>query len=244
MSAGLEGETDDGGQNLASVTELRTAPVPAARKPSGAKVRMTGQQRREQLLNVGRKLFSEKGFETVTVEEIAAKAEVSKPVVYEHFGGKEGLYAVVVDRETNFLLDSISQALAGSRSNGASARELVEQAGLALFDYIDSNPQGFRILVRDSPVTAQTGSFASLMVDIATQVEDVLAAEFKAHGISDKFAPMYSQMLVGMVAFTGQWWLDVRKPKKEEVVAHVVNLAWNGLKHLDPKPTLAPKNKS
>lgn len=244
MSAAINGEPNDGEQNLASVTELKTSPVPPARKPSSAKVRMTGQQRREQLLNVGRKLFAEKGFETVTVEEIAAKADVSKPVVYEHFGGKEGLYAVVVDRETNYLLDSISQALAGSRSNGASARELVEQAGLALFDYIDSNPQGFRILVRDSPVTAQTGSFASLMVDIATQVEDVLAAEFKAHGINDKFAPMYSQMLVGMVAFTGQWWLDVRKPKKEEVVAHVVNLAWNGLKHLDPKPTLTPKKKS
>ncbi|MBT5183062.1 MAG: TetR family transcriptional regulator [Actinomycetales bacterium] len=205
---------------------------------------MTGQERREQLLNVGRKLFAEKGFETVTVEEIAAKADVSKPVVYEHFGGKEGLYAVVVDREMNYLLDSITQSLMGSRSDGASARELVEQAGMALFNYIDSNPQGFSILVRDSPVTAQTGSFASLMLDIATQVEDVLAAEFKAHGINDKYAPMYSQMLVGMVAFTGQWWLDVRKPKKEEVVAHLVNLAWNGLRDLDPKPTLTKQRKT
>ena len=236
--------TFDGEQDLASVIELKTAPVPAARKPSGAKVRMTGQQRREQLLNVGRKLFAEKGFEAVTVEEIAAKAGVSKPVVYEHFGGKEGLYAVVVDRETNYLLESISEALIGSRNEGASARGLVEQAGLALFNYIDSNPQGFGILVRDSPVTTQAGSFASLMVDIATQVEDVLAAEFKSHGINDKYAPMYSQMLVGMVAFTGQWWLDVRKPKKEEVVAHLVNLAWNGLRDLDTKPTLTKKRKS
>ena len=231
-------------EDLATVVELKTASVPPSRKPSGAKVRMTGQERREQLLNVGRKLFAEKGFETVTVEEIAAKADVSKPVVYEHFGGKEGLYAVVVDREMNYLLDSITQSLMGSRSDGASARELVEQAGMALFNYIDTNPQGFSILVRDSPVTAQTGSFASLMLDIATQVEDVLAAEFKAHGINDKYAPMYSQMLVGMVAFTGQWWLDVRKPKKEEVVAHLVNLAWNGLRDLDPKPTLTKQKKT
>ena len=231
-------------EDLATVVELRAASVPPSRKPSGAKVRMTGQERREQLLNVGRKLFAEKGFETVTVEEIAAKADVSKPVVYEHFGGKEGLYAVVVDREMNYLLDSVTQSLRGSQNDGAGARELVEQAGMALFNYIDSNPQGFRILVRDSPVTAQTGSFASLMVDIATQVEDVLAAEFKAHGINDKYAPMYSQMLVGMVAFTGQWWLDVRKPKKEEVVAHLVNLAWNGLRDLDPKPTLTKQKKT
>ena len=53
---------------------------------------MTGHERREQLLDVGRALFADKGFEAVSVEEIAAKASVSKPVVYEHFGGKEGLY--------------------------------------------------------------------------------------------------------------------------------------------------------
>ena len=55
-----------------------------SRKP---RVRMSGSQRREQLVAVGRKLFAAKGYEAVSVEEIAAKAEVSKPVVYEHFGG-------------------------------------------------------------------------------------------------------------------------------------------------------------
>mgnify|MGYP006279604781 CR=1 FL=1 len=169
----------------------------------------------------------------MSVEEIAAKADVSKPVVYEHFGGKEGLYAVVVDREMNHLLNAIGDAL-----TAGSARALLEQAGLALFDYIDEYPDGFRILVRDSPVSQQTGSFASLIVDVATQVEHLLAREFNTHKINSRLAPMYSQMLVGMVALTGQWWLDVRKPRKEEVVAHLVNLAWNGLEHMDPKPKL------
>ena len=50
---------------------------------------------------------------------------------------------------------------------------------------------------------------------------------------------MYSQMLVGMVALTGQWWLDARKPKREEVAAHLVNLAWNGLSGLEAKPRLS-----
>jgi hypothetical protein len=50
---------------------------------------------------------------------------------------------------------------------------------------------------------------------------------------------MYAQMLVGMVAFTGQWWLDARKPKLEEVAAHLVNMAWNGLSQLDPKPRIS-----
>ena len=221
-----------------NVTELPVAKRREVRRPprTREKVRMSGQERREQLLDVGRKLFAEKGFDAVTVEEIAAKADVSKPVVYEHFGGKEGLYAVVVDREMNHLLAAISDTL-----TGGNARVLVEQAALALFDYIDEYPDGFRILVRDSPVSQQTGSFASLIIDVAAQVVHLLAAEFAAHRINTKLAPMYSQMLVGMVALTGQWWLDVRKPKKDEVVAHLVNLAWSGLENLDAKPRLITK---
>src|SRR5690242_6447735 len=91
------------------------------RRAAGVRARMTGPQRREQLLDVGRKLFAEKGFEGTSVEEIAARAEVSKPVVYEHFGGKEGLYAVVVDREIRALLAEITGAL----TSGGSARVLV-----------------------------------------------------------------------------------------------------------------------
>ena len=231
----------------ATVVELSTATARAtarsARRPSKtrakAKVRMTGQERREQLLDVGRSLFADKGFEAVSVEEIAAKAGVSKPVVYEHFGGKEGLYAVLVDREMNDLLHSISDAL-----TAGTARSLLEQAGMALFDYIETNPDGFRILVRDSPVSQSSGSFASLIVDIAAQVEHLLAREFDNHDISTKYAGVYSQALVGMVALTGQWWLDVRKPGKEDVVSHLVNLAWNGLEHLEPKPQLRTVGKA
>ncbi len=195
---------------------------------------MTGKERREQLVNVGRKLFAQKGFEGTSVEEIAARAEVSKPVVYEHFGGKEGLYAVVVDREISALLESITGALALD----AHPRILAERAALGLLDYIESSSDGFRILVRDSPVTQATGSYASLISDVATQVEHILAAAFKRSGLDTKFAPMYSQMLVGMVALTGQWWVDSRKPKKQEVAAHLVNLAWNGLSALEAKPRL------
>jgi AcrR family transcriptional regulator len=197
-------------------------------------MRMTGPQRREQLLEVGRKLFAEKGFEGTSVEEIAAKAGVSKPVVYEHFGGKEGLYAVVVDREIRTLLDGITDALRAE----ATSRGLLEAAALALLDYVEGSTDGFRILVRDSPAGQSTGSFASLISDVASQVEHLLAAEFKSRKLDPKTAPIYAQMLVGMVALTGQWWLDSRKFKKADVAAHLVNLAWNGLSGLERKPRL------
>ena len=197
---------------------------------------MTSAERREQLITIARGLFAQKGYEATSVEEIAHRAEVSKPVVYEHFGGKEGLYAVVVDREVRALLDGVTGALTAGR-----AHELVEQAALALLDYIENNADGFRILVRDSPVGSSTGSFISILSDVATRVEHILAEEFKRRGLEPKNAPMYAQMLVGMVALTGQWWLDARKPKKQDVAAHLVNLAWNGLSGLEVKPVLATR---
>jgi AcrR family transcriptional regulator len=220
------------------VSDNNVVPLKAATGDTGvSRVRMSGKERREQLLDIGRTLFADKGFDGTSVEEIADKAGVSKPVVYEHFGGKEGLYAVVVDREVRRLLDRITASLQGNHP-----RELLEQAAGALLDYVEKDTDGFRILVRDSPVASSSGTFASMISDIATQVEHVLASEFKSRGYDPKLAGLYSQALVGMVALTGQWWLDARKPKRDEVAAHLVNLAWNGLSNLEPKPALRPKS--
>lgn len=196
--------------------------------------RMTGTQRRAQLVDVARGLFAEKGFDGTSIEEIAARAEVSKPVVYEHFGGKEGIYAVVVDRE----IQALTGALSGALEEGGHPKALVERTALALLGYIEASEDGFRILVRDSPVAQATGTFSSLIGDVASQVEHMLADQFKKQGQDPKTAPIYAQMLVGMVALTGQWWLDARSPSKNVVAAHLVNLAWNGLSALERRPTL------
>ncbi len=194
---------------------------------------MTSAERREQLIDISRSLFAERGFEGASIEEISARADVSKPIVYEHFGGKEGLYAVVVDREVRQLLDMMRSSLTADHP-----RDQLEQAAFALLDYIEQSSDGFRILVRDSPIGSESGSFVSIIGDIATRVEYILEAEFRSRGFDAEFAPMYAQMLVGMVGTTGQWWLDARKPGKEVVAAHLVNLAWHGLSGLSPDPSL------
>jgi AcrR family transcriptional regulator len=198
--------------------------------------RMTAAERREQLVDIARGLFAERGFDGTSVEEIAARAGVSKPVVYEHFGGKEGLYAVVVDREVRSLLAMMQDSLDADHP-----RVLLEQAAFALLDYIEQAPDGFRILVRDSPIGSATGSFVSIIGDIASRVEYILANEFEARGFDASVAPIYSQMLVGMVGTTGQWWLDERQPEKQVVAAHLVNLAWNGLAGMEKHPRLRTK---
>lgn len=194
---------------------------------------MTGTQRREQLIEVGRTLFAERGYEAASVEEIAGRANVSKPVVYEHFGGKEGLYAVIVDREMSTLLGMITSSLDLNRS-----RIRVERVALALLTYIEDRTDGFRILVRDSPVSAEDGKYSSLLNEAVGRVGHMLAGDFSRRGLDPEFAPMYAQALVGMVSMTAQWWLDVRTPSKEVVAAHVVNLCWNGLTNLEADPRL------
>lgn len=197
--------------------------------------RMTSYQRREQLIEIGRSLFAAKGFEAVSVEEIAATAKVSKPIVYEHFGGKEGLYAVVVDREMRALTDVLINALSDPQAH---PRQIVERTALALLTYVEENAEGFRVLTRDSPKTDPSNSFNSLLGDIAVRVEDILTDAFKRQHLPAKSVPYYAQMLIGMTVYTCQYWADQRKLSKEQLAAHIVNLAWYGLSRMEAKPEL------
>jgi AcrR family transcriptional regulator len=202
--------------------------------PARHRVRMTGTQRRQQLLDIGRELFGQKGYEATSIEEIAAHAEVSKPVVYEHFGGKDGLYADIVAREMQQLLDRFTSALA----DPGRPRELLERAALALLGYIEEDTDGFRLLTRDAPVTGGVSTYSSLIGEVARKVEHILGRQFEARGYDPRLAELYSQALVGMVSLVGQWWLDNRSLGRDAVAAHLVNLSYNGLSHLEQQPAL------
>jgi AcrR family transcriptional regulator len=194
---------------------------------------MTGSQRRHQLIDIARALFAERGYEGTSIEEVAARAGVSKPVVYEHFGGKEGLYAVVVDREMSALLDGVTASLTNNRY-----RPRVEAVTLALLSYIEERTDGYRVLIRDSPPSLSPGTYSTLFNEAVGQVGSILAGDFARRGLDPELAPLYAQALVGSVSMTAQWWLDAREPKKEVVAAHLVNLMWNGLTGLEPDPRL------
>ena len=159
---------------------------------------MSAGERREQLIDVARGLFAAKGFDGTSIEEIASRAKVSKPVVYEHFGGKEGLYAVIVDRELTTISTTITAALGSSES----ASVTVERAAMALLTYIEDSPDGFRLL--SSGNDRASGTYSTLLADVAIQVSGILAAQFSSHGIDPRTAPLYAQMLVGIVAMPSQ----------------------------------------
>jgi len=202
------------------------------RKKKKSSGRLTAAARRSQLIEIGLAVFAERGYEATSVEEIAARAKVSKPVLYDHFGGKEGLYAVVVDRE----VENIVQKVAESVDTG-SPRARIENAALAYLTYVKEHPEGFAVLQRDTPTAS--GEMPALMYDLADRVSAVFTEQFSAGGYDAKNAPIYAHALVGMVAFVGQWWTDSQKPPPVETVAnHIAALAWTGLRQLPKRPTL------
>jgi AcrR family transcriptional regulator len=196
--------------------------------------RLTAAARRAQLIDVGRAIFGKRGYEATSVEEIASRAKVSKPIVYEHFGGKEGLYAVVVDREVEHIVNRIVEAM----STGA-PRERLERAALAFLTYVEERPDGFAMLLRDAPASKGRGEMPVLMYDLAERVGNIFAEQFRTAGYDAKAAPIYAHALVGMVSFVGQWWTESRKRAPAETVAsHLAALAWMGLRHLPKRPSL------
>ena len=196
--------------------------------------RLTASARRAQLIEVGRTVFAERGYEATYVEEIAERAKVSKPIVYEHFGGKEGLYAVVIDREMEHIVARITEAI-----SSGSPRERLEGAALAFLTYVKEQPDGFAVLTRDAPVSTATGGMSGLLNEVADRVSKVFVDEFKRAGYDAKTAPIYAHALVGMVTFVGQWWTEIRKPPVEQVASHIAALAWMGLRHLPKNPSLS-----
>jgi AcrR family transcriptional regulator len=144
-----------------------------------------------------------------------------------------GLYAVIVDREMDYVVRRIAEAI-----GEGSPRERVERASLAFLAYVRDDPDGFAVLSQDSPITSGGGRMSSLLNDLAQRVGHVFVRAFEGAGYDAKAAPIYAHALVGMVTFVGHWWTGVRKPPIEEVAQHMSALAWMGLRHLPKKPKL------
>lgn len=193
--------------------------------------RLTAAERREQLMAVGREVFAETGFESVSLDGIAQRAGVTKPLIYEHFGSKEGLFAAIVEREMDALVARVSAAM----STGT-ARERFEAAVAEFMTYASREPAGFAVLTRETPMPARAG-----MTRVIDQLTDRVGAIFRRElaraGYDRKVAPIYATALLGMVTQVGRWWAAEGHPlSREQVVRHVAALGWMGLRHLPKAP--------
>ena len=186
---------------------------------------MPRDQRRKQLVDVSRGAFAELGYEAASLEEIAERAGVSRPIIYSHFGDKHGLFEAVVSEQIDLVQRVVAKALMGP----GEPRELVENSMRAFFTYVRDHPDGHAVLTRDAPVHI-SGSGLGVMLDgLAKDVALVIAAQARAMGLDPSPAPIYANALIGIGAHVGRWWRDNPDVSLEQVTTKTTDLIWSGL---------------
>src|SRR3712207_3779694 len=146
-------------------------PNPRAADPPRRTSRLPRGARRLQLLRAAQDVFVAQGFHAAAMDDIADRAGVSKPVLYQHFPGKRELYLALLEEHVGQLADKVNEALAGTDDN----HERVRGAVTAYFEFIDAEGEAFRLvfesdLRNDPDVRAVVDRGTELCVEAIAQV--------------------------------------------------------------------------
>jgi AcrR family transcriptional regulator len=186
--------------------------------------RLPRAERRSQLLEVSRGVFAERGFEAATLEEIAERAGVSRPIVYGHFGDKQRLFEAVVDAE----IARVQAAVGAALSAPGEPRELLEGGLRAFFAYVREHPEGHAVLTRDAPIHLSDAGLGVMLDGLAARISDAIARVIRALGLDPAPAPIYANALIGLGAHVGRWWRDHPEVSLAAVTSHTTTLLWSG----------------
>lgn len=187
--------------------------------------RLPRSARREQVLWAAQEIFVAQGYHGAAMDDIADRAGVSKPVLYQHFPSKLELYLALLDTQIDALIQRIRAALAATTDN----RLRVEGSVAAYFDFVDSKSEAFRLLFEsdlrnDAEVRERVRAFFQACVDAiaVTITEDT--------GVTPARAQLLSSGLTGLAEMSARWWLDHRETiDKGEAVEFMSALAWRGM---------------
>ncbi len=196
---------------------------------SGAEVRVRGARlprgaRRTQLLGAAREVFVAQGYHAAGMDEIAERAGVSKPVLYQHFPSKRDLYLALLEQHSDELVAATREALATTDN-----KQRVAASITAFFAFIDSESESFRLVfesdftsdpeVRDLLDRMQRGC-AEAITEVIAEDTGLPAAEAELLGIG----------LAGMAHVTARFWTQSgRTVPREAAAALVAHLSWRGI---------------
>lgn len=193
--------------------------------PLGAKQRLPRDERRAQLLTAALEVFTAAGYHAAAMDEIADRAGVSKPVLYQHFPSKLDLYLAVLDLHVDSLVYTIQRAIASTHDNADRVRATVD----AYFNFIEEEGEAYRLLFEsDMNVEPAVRERLSRMTYYcAAAVSAIIAADT---GIPEEAAMLLGVGLIGTAQFTARYWLerDGRVPRKAAADL-VANLQWRGI---------------
>lgn len=201
-----------------------TAAAPSADPARGT--RLSRPARRQQLLGAAQQIFVASGYHATAMDEIAERAGVSKPVLYQHFPSKLELYLAVLDRHVDALVDAVSDALVKTHDN----KQRVAGVTAAFFEFVDTDGEAFR-LVFESDLTSEPlvrDRVARMTAACAEPISVVIAEDT---GLPADQARMLGIALVGQAQVTARWWLTNGRPIPREDAARLVfSLSWRGIR--------------
>jgi AcrR family transcriptional regulator len=187
--------------------------------------RLPRHERRRQLLDAALEVFVSQGYHAAAMDDIAERAGVSKPVLYQHFPGKLELYLALLDESVGTLLDTVRDAL---RSNPDPKQRVAATFG-AYFEYVGGNGQAYR-LVFESDLSNEPAVREKLEEVQRQCAEMVSRAVREDAGLSAEEAHLLSVGLVGMAQVTARYWLSTRDHIPREAAEQLVaRLAWRGI---------------
>ena len=187
--------------------------------------RMARPARRKQLLGAAQEVFVAQGYHAAAMDDIAERAGVSKPVLYQHFPGKHELYLALLDQHATGLVQRVREALESTTSN----KQRVAASVAAYFDFVDGDGEGFRLVfesdLRNDPVVRER-------VERMTQECVDAITETIAHdtGLSTHEAQLLSVGLQGMAEVGARWWLSsADQLGRDRAIELLIGLAWRGI---------------
>ena len=207
---------------------MRNLADSAARRSVRRGGRLPRGERREQLLAAASAVFVDRGYHAAGMDEIADRAGVSKPVLYQHFSSKLDLYLAVLQQHVDILVSGVRQALRTTTDNRRRLRAAVQ----AFFDFIEHDSQGYRLIFKNDYV-AEPQVAAQVKVATEACTDAVFDLISRDSGLEAHRARMIAVGLVGISADCAQYWLDSDRPiSKEDAVEGTVAFAWGGLSHV------------
>jgi AcrR family transcriptional regulator len=187
--------------------------------------RLPRDERRAQLLVAALEVFTAAGYHSAAMDEIADRANVSKPVLYQHFPSKLELYLAVLDLHIDSLVFAIQKAIASNRENSSRVAATVE----AYFGFIDTEGEAFRLLFEsDMNLEPQVRERLNRMTyDCAAAVSAVISIDT---GLGKEESMMLAVGIIGTVQTTARHWLDRDgKIDRQRATELVMNLIWRGI---------------
>lgn len=192
--------------------------------------RLTAEQRRRQLFSVALELFAHGGYRATTMDDIAEKAGVTKPLLYQHFSSKRALYLELVDSIAHDLLVAIQLAVADADG----PRQQVELGFAAYFRLVVSHEAEFRLLYgRDHADDEELGRALRTVEDaIAEAIDPLINA-----GLDDDHRRLLAYGIVGMAEGASRRFMEQRRDsytavdqESQTLARRVADLAWAGLR--------------